>query len=261
MIRRSEKRCANGYNICIRMRFVAWNIGHRSQSWYEVMETGADVALLQEACQPPRDIRDHLGLEEHGWTTDGVGYVRWWRAAVVPLKRGLIERNQFYPIRERRLSEANVGEFGVSRLGTISAADVITNAGETVTLVSIYGLQEKPRVPVAGCTVYSDAHVHRLISDLSWFVTRKGNHKVIVAADLNLLTGQGNVGKEYWSARSRTIFDRMEALGLPFAGPDTESARVDHVFASEELIDRLTVRVLEDIQTPGKHTKVEIVLD
>jgi hypothetical protein len=240
------------------VRLISWNIGHRSQSWYEVLETGADIALLQEACQPPRDVRQQFGLEEHGWTTDGVGYIRWWRTAIVPLSRGLLERNQFYPIPEKRLNEANVGEFAVSRLGTISAADVITGNGDTVTLVSIYGLPEKPRVPAAGCTVYSDAHVHRLISDLSWFVTRRNNHKVIVAGDLSL--AQGPVGKDYWSGRSRTIFDRMKALGLPFAGPHSSDGNVDHVFASEELIPRLDVRILQPEES-AKHAKVEIILD
>jgi hypothetical protein len=243
------------------MRILSWNIGHRSRSWYEVLESGADVALLQEACQPPRDVRQKLGLEEHGWTTDGVGYVRWWTTAIVPLSRDLLERNQFHPIPEKRLNEANVGEFGVSRLGTISAADLITNSGDTVTLVSIYGLPEKPRVPVAGCTVYSDAHVHRLISDLSWFVTRRNNHKVIVAGDLSL--AQGSVGKDYWSGRYKTIFDRMEALGLPFVGPRSKDAYLDHVFASEELIHRLTVRSLGNPEhsSPANHLMIEIDLD
>lgn len=244
------------------IKLLSWNIGHRSQSWYEVMETGADVALLQEACQPPRDIREHLGLEEHGWTTDGVGYVRWWRTAIVPLSRDLTNRNQFYPIPEKRLPEANVGEFGVSRLGTISAADVINDNGETITLVSIYGLPEKPRVPVAGCTVYSDAHVHRLISDLSWFVTRRNNHKMIVAGDLSLTPRHGDAGRDYWSRRYKTVFDRMEALGLPFIGPGSPDSGLDHVFASEELVPRISASAIAHSEgaSPTNSSKIEIVL-
>jgi endonuclease/exonuclease/phosphatase family metal-dependent hydrolase len=244
------------------MRIVAWNIGHRSQSWYEVMETGADVALLQEACQPPRDIREHLGLEEHGWTTDGVGYVRWWRTAVIPLNRSLRDRNQFYAIPEKHLSEAKVGEFGISRLGTISAADIINDTGETITVVSIYGLPEKPRVPVAGCTVYSDAHVHRLISDLSWFVTRRNNHKVIVAGDLNLTPRHGDAGRDYWSRRYATVFERMEALGLPLIGPGSPEDGLDHVFVSEEIARRVVTRVHARPRdaSPSNSSKIEIVV-
>ena len=35
------------------MKIISWNIAHRSQCWKRLLETDADVALLQEAAEPP----------------------------------------------------------------------------------------------------------------------------------------------------------------------------------------------------------------
>ena len=55
-------------------------------------------------------------------------------------------------------------------------------------------------------------------SDLSALVTSQRG-LASVAGDLNILLGQGEQGSVYWQARYETVFTRMEAIGLPFVGP------------------------------------------
>jgi len=68
------------------IRVVSWNIAKRSEPWRELAEMGrrgeADVALLQEAGGPPRDLVHLIPYEDDGfWNRDL--YDRWCR--VVPL--------------------------------------------------------------------------------------------------------------------------------------------------------------------------------
>ena len=35
------------------MKLLSWNIAHRPQVWTELLDSNADIALLQEACEPP----------------------------------------------------------------------------------------------------------------------------------------------------------------------------------------------------------------
>ena len=120
-------------------------------------------------------------------------------------------------------------------------------------------------------------------------------HRIVVAGDLNVLFGHGEHGSDYWKARYETVFARMEAIGLPFAGPqhpcgeqaapwpeelpvgsknvptfrthknDHASAtrQLDFVFASPDLLPRLAVRARNsrDDWGPSDHCRVEIELD
>ena len=47
----------------------------------------------------------------------------------------------------------------------------------------------------------------------------------MAAGDLNILHGHGEHGSKYWAARYETVFARMEALGLPFVGPQAPHGR------------------------------------
>ncbi len=73
--------------------------------------------------------------------------------------------------------------------------------------------------------IVSDASAHRLVSDLSAFIGTQGGHRILAAGDLNILHGYGEYGNEYWARRYGSVFDRMEALGLPFAGPQHPQGR------------------------------------
>ena len=73
--------------------------------------------------------------------------------------------------------------------------------------------------------IYSDASAHRIISDLSTFIGRQAGHRILAAGDLNILHEYGEHGSEYWAGRYGSVFDRMEALGLPFIGPQHPNGR------------------------------------
>jgi hypothetical protein len=38
------------------MKVVSWNINRRAEPWRQLVDSDADVALLQEAAQPPADV-------------------------------------------------------------------------------------------------------------------------------------------------------------------------------------------------------------
>jgi hypothetical protein len=38
------------------MKLISWNIAHRKEAWHRLLDTDADVALLQEAVEPPPEI-------------------------------------------------------------------------------------------------------------------------------------------------------------------------------------------------------------
>jgi hypothetical protein len=121
------------------------------------------------------------------------------------------------------------------------------------------------------------------------------SHRVIAAGDLNILYQYGEHGDSYWTARYGTVFDRAEAMGLRFVGPQAPDGRqanpwpaelpegslnvptyhtskqgpmgatrqLDFVFVSHALADRLTVRALNTDPPewgPSDHCRVAIEL-
>jgi exonuclease III len=121
---------------------------------------------------------------------------------------------------------------------------------------------------------------------------RRQPHRLIVAGDWNLLHGYGEVGDEYWKARYDTVFERAEALGLRFVGPQypngrqadpwpdelpsdslcvptfhhsrqtpaTANRQLDFVFASRSIADRVEVCALNAPEAwgPSDHCRVVI---
>jgi endonuclease/exonuclease/phosphatase family metal-dependent hydrolase len=258
------------------MKIVAWNIAQRAEAWRYLVDSDADIALLQEATAPPADIAAKLNVDRAPWQT---GQNRPWRAAIVKLSNCAEVRW----LEGKTLADAQSGELGVSRPGTLAAATVTPSSGEPFIIVSIYGLWESP---------HSVTSVHRLISDLSVFVSKKGRHNILVAGDLNLLYGYGEYGDPYWAARYESVFSRMTALGLSFVGPQYPDGRraepwpeelpqtsnnvptyhtkrqtpatctrqLDFVFATRRLVQHLRVRALNDPEQwgPSDHCRVEI---
>jgi exonuclease III len=121
------------------------------------------------------------------------------------------------------------------------------------------------------------------------------SHRIVAAGDLNILHRYGEHGISYWAARYATVFDRAEAMGLRFVGPQAPYGRqayprpaelpgssrdvptyhtrqqgpmgatrqLDFVFASHALADRLSVRALNadpDEWGPSDHCRVAIEL-
>ena len=63
------------------LKIVSWNIGQRPAAWRSLVDSDADVALLQEACEPPPDIVSRFDVGIEPWRTEGSGLKRPWRAA------------------------------------------------------------------------------------------------------------------------------------------------------------------------------------
>jgi endonuclease/exonuclease/phosphatase family metal-dependent hydrolase len=269
------------------MKIISWNVAHRSEPWRWLLESGADVALLQEAAEPPADVAVRVQVDAAPWRTAGGGKQPW-RTAVVRLSDAV----QVDWIEPAILGEAHGGDLAVSRSGTLTAATVTPDEGDPITVVSMYAVWERPHRTTGGDWIYADASVHRLVSDLSVFVGSNSRHRIIAAGDLNIFHGYGDGGSAYWAGRYETVFARMTALGLRFVGPQAPSGRqadpcpsglppaslnvptyhtnqmtpataahqLDFVFASSSLCDRVSVHARNRVEEwgPSDHCRVEI---
>jgi hypothetical protein len=267
------------------MKIIAWNIAHRPDAWRLLANSDADIALLQEAFKPPVDVASKFEVDNAPWET---GQTQRWRTAIVKLST----RAELQWIEAKPLADAHGGELGVSRPGTLAAAIVTPPASEPFTAISVYGCWEAPHAMTNSKFIYADASVHRLISDLSVFVSKRATKGILVAGDLNILYGYGEHGDAYWAARYETVFTRMKALGLSFVGPQAPAGRLaepwpaerprtsrnvptyhtkqqtpasctrqlDFVFATANLASRCSVRALNEPSDwgPSDHCRVEI---
>lgn len=247
------------------IKVISWNIARRQKPWRELAQMDSDVALLQEAGPPPDEVTDKVDIgpreawDSHSWNSD------WWRGRwpalydrwpmVVRLSNRVDVEwfKQVGPI--WRYPEA--GEIAVSGIGTITAARIIPRDGSTepFILVSMYGqwVGSHPAVKTSWSIGYSDASVHRIISDLSAFIGHENprTHRILAAGDLNIAHGYGDGGSPpYWEARYRSVFDRMSALGLEFMGPQSPNGRQAQTKAMREPTDS---RNVVTFYLPGKN--------
>ena len=189
------------------------------------------------------------------------------------------------------MGRAAYGRVAVSSPGTLTAARVRPPAGEPFVAVSMYAELESP-LEGEGHWIFSDSSAHRLVSDLAVFVGRQRGHRVVAGGDLNLMRGYSADGSAYWAARYRTVFDRMEAMGLPCIGPQFPNGKqaepwpealpkdslnvptwrlprrspamadrqLDYVFASLGMANSLSVRALNQPEEwgPSDHCRIAI---
>ena len=254
---------------------VCWNIENKHASWRVLRTMEADVALLQEARPPPSDI----GISAHDinnpeeWPEGRLG-----KAAIVRLS----DRVKVTFIEESFATEPYL----------LAAARIKPPRAEAFIAVSICPVYEYPHAVVPGKMKNVDSSLHRSISDLSAFIGRPQQHRVIVAGDFTVTRGPSKYRDAYWSARDQTIFDRMDALGLQCVGPEAPhgrqadpwpswlpwesknvptfrrigtspadaEAQLDYVFASKGMVDAVRVRALNDPDEwgPSDHCRVVI---
>ncbi|MCU0676499.1 MAG: endonuclease/exonuclease/phosphatase family protein [Myxococcota bacterium] len=270
------------------MIIYSWNICRSAQAWRELARSDGDIALLQEAVAPPADL--DLEVDEAGWGTAGAGLDRPWRTAIARLSNRVTMSTRSC----RAIPEGEMGQLVSSRAGTMTVADVELPGEEPITLVSMYAAWEKPATETGSAWIVADASAHRLISDLSLLIGRQSGHRIIAAGDLNLLYGYGENGSAYWARRYMTVFDRMEALGMRFVGPQsprgaqadpwpaelpkdsmnvptfrtrrgdpsTATRQLDFVFASDSLASRVDVTALNraDEWGPSDHCRIRVEL-
>ena len=219
------------------LRIVSWNIVRRHEPWHCLLGMGADVALLQEAAKPPPEAAERVDVNPGLCCTGGADADRLWRAAVVTLSK----RVEVEWIEAKPIAEATSGEFAVSRAGTLAAARVTPPGGEPIVVVSMYAPWTRPHSSTGSGWIVSDISAHRVVSDLSAFLGHQHGHRILAAGDLNILHGHGEAGSRYWAGRYQTVFARMEALGLSFAGPQAPNGRQADPWPSELPRDSLNV--------------------
>ena len=123
------------------LHLVSWNIAHRLEPWRLLAGAGFDVALLQEAGSPPRDVETDIETNPGPWETQGQGSRRPWRTAVARLS----DRVRLSVRPTAPLDLASGDDRPVSRMGTLAFADVeVLETGERLTVASAYGLWESP---------------------------------------------------------------------------------------------------------------------
>ncbi len=276
------------------MKIISWNMQHKLDSWRYLLDLNVDLALLQEAGEPPTDVTNRINVDPAievnpaPWETMIVGGTNRWRTAIVKLSN----RIEVDWIEAKSIDAAESKGLVASWPGTLSAAVVTPPSGEALIAVSMYAPWVNTHVQAKRKICFSDGSAHRIVSDLSTFIAAKHGHRILAAGDLNILRGYGEGGDNYFAARYKTVFDRMEILGLPFVGPEHPNGRqadpwpaelprdsknvptyysnrrkpesaerqLDYVFASTELINLLKVQALNspDDWGPSDHCRIEI---
>ena len=222
------------------IKVVSWNTNYSKDPWLELLRMDADIALLQEACAPPPDVVSRIGLgsnehwDSHLWNSKWYEsrpknrfkklYDRWTR--VVKLS-DRVEVEWFKQVSPIGMPEPD--EFPVSGIGTVAAARVKPRDALPFIVVSMYArwMAPHPSTKSKWQTGYPDGSAHRIISDLSVFIgdTDPSTHRILAAGDLNM--DYQTLGNEWQSLqkRERTVWQRMEAIGLEYVGPQYPAGR------------------------------------
>lgn len=278
------------------VKIVCWNINRSADACTELRRMDVDVALLQEVGKgAAQRMADILGeAETWDWERSSV-----WPAVVrlsdrvkvdvftpVATEGGGIKRNTIAVSDRRTLAAARVTPLGGGK-----------RAGRAFLVFSLYArwLDTHPQAQHSTSRkggrpfgIYSDGSAHRAISDLSAFIghTNPSAHRMLAAGDLNTIYGAADNNRLEKPARARSIFDRMQALGFEFVGPqwpnadrqadprpqglpkDTKNVptwlsprqrrrmrdegilsgnQLDYVFASRGFHDKVQVRAMNDV--------------
>ena len=203
-------------------KVVCWNINTNWKCWDELLAIDADVALLQEVGSVPNDLfrRVDVGVGELSdpWKPDD--FDRWPVVAKLSNRVKVEWFKRVFPY-----SSTAEDTMAVSGIGTIAAARVIPRNTEQFIAVSMYARWIKPHVSTNSPwkVGISDVSAHRIISDLSQFIGHRdpSMHRILAAGDLNTFYGATDDNRLVIANRERTVFDRMNALGLEFMGPQT----------------------------------------
>jgi len=121
------------------VKMIAWNIGQRAEAWRCLLDTDADIALLQR--QPGRRMMLPASWVWIPLPGDG-------RSGAEPaMASGRCQALRGVSVQwleAKPVSEARPGELAVSRPGTLAAAIVTPSTGGPFVVVSMYAPWEKP---------------------------------------------------------------------------------------------------------------------
>ena len=215
-------------------KIVSWNIATKHDAWRDLVKMDVDVALLQEAKNPPSDIKGKINTgpcehwDAHVWNADyrdrwpnGL-YDRWCK--IVKLS-DRVEVEWFKQISP--MAGVAEDEIAVSGIGTIAAARITPQDGEPFIVVSMYArwLRWHPTVKSKWTVGTADGSAHRIISDIQGFIGDydPSTHRIIAAGDLNMIYNPGNL--EWDGSRDHSVWTRMDAVGFEFMGPSYPNGR------------------------------------
>lgn len=203
-------------------KVVCWNINTNGKCWDDLLAMDADVALLQEVRSVPNDLSRRVDLGggklSDPWNPDA--YNRW---PVVVQLSDRVEVEWFRRVFPKSTTADD--EMAVSGIGTIAAARVLPQSNKPFIAISMYARWIRPHVSTNSPWKVGNADVseHRIISDLSQFIGHRdpSMHRILAAGDLNTFYGATDDNRLVIANRECTVFDRMNALGLEFMGPQT----------------------------------------
>lgn len=220
------------------IKVVSWNIAKRQQPWRELLGMDADVALLQEAGDPPWDLRNEIeagpweSYDSHVLYTNEYRrywpnlFDRWCRVVKLSDRVEVEWLKQFPPV-----AGPPEGTIPVSGIGTVAAAKItpVDDNVKPFVVVSMYG-RWMGSYPPEGKKIWlqmPDTSAHRIISDLSVFVGGEDpeTHRVLAAGDLNMDYGWLDNDPVGFGARERSVWDRFKALGFEYLGPQYPNGR------------------------------------
>lgn len=260
------------------VRLVSWNIAKRERPLKVLEKSDYDVALIQEFPFPEKSWERKL-------------YDRGAKVLKLSDRVGFHELRTIPPGRKH-----GEDELTVSAPGIIAAAYITPEHIEPFIAVSLYARWEypHPRTKTSWSVGYQDAMAHRAISDLSTFIGSKNpaRHRILFAGDFNLIHGAKDNNPLALPARDRSVFSRLEALGLEFIGPqfpngrqavpqppglpddtknvptyhsrkqkpETAANQLDYVFASRGFHKQVAVKALNKPEEwgPSDHCRIEI---
>ena len=263
------------------LHIVSWNVALRQAALDTLSNSEFDIALLQEVSLP-----DDSWEREH--------YDR--GTQIVNLSKTAKVCN-FSNIRQGRYPKDN--EISISAPGTLSAARILPESGKPFIAVSLYARWERPHpgTPTSWSVGYADAMAHRAISDLSTFIgsLNPTTHRILVAGDFNLIHGSLDKSRLALPARDRSVFERLESLGIEYVGPmaphgrqadpvpdglpndtknvptfytsrqkpETAANQLDYVFASQGFHESVSVSALNipAVWGPSDHCRIKIDID
>lgn len=255
------------------MQIVSWNMQNKRESWRFLVDRhhDYDFAFIGEACVPPRSARDIAATKD--WN---IPYDTW----------------DLQPGEQRKKYRQEVLGIGGSwRLERFDRHEVVDATDPVLPSKHDHIFRRWHRVAIASnaeeqyclvCVVSGHSQAQSLpllMTGVRAVLTRQGYAPaipIIIAGDLT--TNE---------QKSPEMFARMSEIGLPWVGPGganyihvsgrkphqretPESAhrRLNHVFASEDLVGRVTVTALNrseqshpDYWGPSDHCRVRIEVD
>ncbi len=198
------------------------------EPWRELVELGADVALLQEVGTIPEDVRNRVELSPHvPWLSHDptTGYPHYDRWPMVVRLTDRVRVEWFRQIGPTGVATERPRDVAVSGIGNMDVALVIPKEGpEPLIAASMYARWFSPHPAADGDWIYSDASAHRIISDLSAFIGYYDcpeKHRILAAGDLNM----SFQSTDPFDHRAQTVRDRFQAMGLDYLGPQHPAGR------------------------------------